>query len=293
MPLPAFIPGLVAAGTTAAKADLLRRTTGFVTGLFGGGNGGPNIARSLSKQVGFTVLQSDAARVRADLARGIDPSTGVQTNPGLSTRTTGVGAAFSNLLTGVVGRALPQVGISLSPREVEDIINRPATGVPPPIRLPNPVNLPTVSRKVLQTPALPRSIPRRQMIPPGGGNVSLIPSAGMASVGAIARMGGRGLMRTSTGRISRIMLPSGQSFSRKNAASLIRRVGFEAAAVALGITIVEAAELLLADSQTRRRGKGITAAQLRNAKSTTCRVRTAARVLGIKSTAAPRRRTCR
>lgn len=125
--------------------------------------------------------------------------------------------------------------------------------------------------------------------------MSLLPAAGMAGIGAIARMGGgRGLIRTTTGRISRIMLPSGQVFSRKNAAALIRRVGFEAAAIALGITVIEAAELLLTDSQTRRRGKGITAAQLRNAKSTTCRVRNAARTLGIRSTAAPRRRkTCR
>jgi len=284
-----FLPGVITAGKVALQTEVARQASGFIGKIFGG-NGGPNIARSLSKQVGFTVLQSDAARVRADLARGVDPRTGIQTNPGLSTRTTGIGATFSNLLTGVVGRALPKVGLSLTDREIDDIINRPATGSPPPIALPPPVALPTPSPDVLRTPALPR----RQPIPPGGGRVSLIPSAGASAIGPIARMAGRGLIRTKTGRISRIMLPSGQVFSRKNAASLIRRVGFEAAAIALGITIVEAAELLLADSQTRRRGKGITAAQLRNAKSTTCRVRTAARVLGIKSTAAPRRKpSCR
>lgn len=294
-----FLPGVIAAGKLALQAEATRQATGFVSKIFGG-NGGPNIARSLSKQVGFTVLQSDAARVRDALSRGIDPRTGIPTNPGVQTRTTGIGATFANILTGVTASLLPKVGFSLTNREIDDIINRPATGTPPPLTLPNPVNLPTVSGKVLRTPALPRTTPamdfprRVPVSPPGGGKVSLIPSAGMSSVGALARMGGRGLMRTSTGRISRIMLPSGQSFSRKNAASLIRRVGFEAAAVALGITIVEAAELLLADSQTRRRGKGITAAALRNAKATTCRVRTAARVLGIKSTAAPRRKpSCR
>jgi len=264
--------------------------------IFGGGNGGPNIARSLSKQVGFTVLQDDAAAVRARLAAGLDPRTGIRAAPGITEKTTGIGELFRRVTQTAISQTIKRVAPSLpgisriTDQDIQAIINRPATGAPPPIALPPPVSLPSISRAVLSTPALPR----RQMIPPGGGNVSLIPAAGMASVGALARMGGRGLIRTTTGRISRIMLPSGQVFSRKNAASLIRRVGFEAAAVALGITVFEAAELLLADSQTRRRGKGITAAQLRNAKSTTCRVRNAARVLGIKSTTAPRRKpSCR
>jgi len=292
-PVPTGEPVSTAIGTALATA-----ASTFLPKLFGG-NGGPNIAKSLSKQVGFTVQQSDAAAVRARLASGLDPRTGVATQPGLTQRLGGVGNIFRNFVTGAAGAAISRLPTILQPTasvaagltsaEIDKIINRPASGTPPPLTLPNPVNLPTVSRKVLSTPA----IPRRQMVPPGGGRVSLLPAAGMASVGAIARMGGRGLIRTTTGRISRIMLPSGQTFSRKNAASLIRRVGFEAAAVALGISVVEAAELLLADSQTRRRGKGITAAALRNAKATTCRVRTAARVLGIKSTAAPRRRTCR
>lgn len=277
-----------AAATAAAK---------FLPGFFKGGNGGPNIARSLSKQVGFTVLQSDAATVRARLASGLDPRTGqaVSDRVALSrppqVNAKGIfgqiiGAGLSTLKSGFTGK---QVG-SFDP-VIDAIINRPATGAPPPIVLPNPVKLPTISPKIFKTPALPR---RQPVTPPGGGNVSLIPAAGgMAGIGAIARMGGRGLMRTTTGRISKIMLPSGQVFSRKNAASLIRRVGFEAAAVALGITAIEAAEILLADSQTRRRGKGITAAQVRNARSTTRRVACLARDLGIKAAPVRRRKTCR
>lgn len=297
---------LIATGEpfSTGVASAIATAIPFAKKLFGGGNGGPNIARSLSKQVGFTVLQSDAAAVRARLAAGLDPRSGapVSNRVGLSTPFLG-GGGLSGFVSGLLKSVAPPVlqpaipfvakRVSEGLPSIESIINRPAVGVPPPIALPPPVSLPSIGQDILRTVALPR---RQPVSPPGGGNVSLIPAAGgLAGIGSIARMGGRGLLRTSTGRISRIMLPSGQTFSRKNAASLIRRVGFEAAALALGITAIEAAELLLTDSQTRRRGKGITAAQLRNAKSTTCRVRSAARVLGIKSTAAPRRRkpTCR
>lgn len=298
VPVPTGEP--VSTGIATAIATGLSIFGPKLSGLFGGG---PNIAKSLSKQVGFEVRQSDAASVRARLAAGLDPRTGIPTTNRVALAKPPTFNVRS-LVGGLISRIGESTGFSVPAPvsafvakrvseglpSIESIINRPATGRAPPISLPPLVNLPAASRAVLRTPALPR----RQMIPPGGGsNVSLL-SASMASVGAVARLGGRGLMRTTTGRISRIVLPSGQTFSRKNAASLIRRVGFEAAAVALGITLIEAAELLLADSQTRRRGKGITAAQLRNAKSTTCRVRSAARVLGIKSLAAPRRKaTCR
>lgn len=113
--------------------------------------------------------------------------------------------------------------------------------------------------------------------------------------GALARTvgGGRGIVRTTTGRISSIVMPSGQRFSRKNAASLIRRVGFEAAALALGIGAIEAAEILLADNQAakRRRSRGVSGADMRCATRTMRRVKSLACQLGIKSTA-PRRRTC-
>jgi len=106
-------------------------------------------------------------------------------------------------------------------------------------------------------------------------------------------MGGRGLIRTTTGRVSGIVLASGQRFSRKEAAALIRRVGFEAAAIALGIGVIEAAEILLADSKSRRRGRGITAAQVRNARRTTCMVSRLARDLGVKAAPVRRKTTCR
>lgn len=122
--------------------------------------------------------------------------------------------------------------------------------------------------------------------------MSLIGAAGMSSLPAIARRG-VGIVRTATGRIGRIFLPSGASVSKRDAASLIRRVGFEAAAVALGITAFEAAELLLQESARKRRGRGITAAQVRNARRTTCMVARLARDLGVKAAPVRRRKTCR
>ena len=100
-----------------------------------------------------------------------------------------------------------------------------------------------------------------------------------------------GIIRTVTGRISSIVLPSGQKYSAKKAAQLIRQVGLQAAAAALGIGIVEVAELLLTTQRTRRR-RGITYAQLRNAKRVSCTISRMARDLGVKPAPA-RRGSCR
>lgn len=134
-------------------------------------------------------------------------------------------------------------------------------------------------------------------VPPGGNGMSV--QAGMiGGGGALVRAGAAvvpGLIRTATGRISSIVLPSGQKFSRKRAAQLIKRVGFQTAAAALGVGIIELAEILLADAETtarRRRGRGITAAQVRNARRTACAVSRLARDLQVKPAPA-RRRTCR
>jgi len=287
----------------ATGSALLATEAGkFIGGLFSK-NGGPNIARSLSKQVGFQVLQSDASTVRARLAAGLDPRTGrpvsnraVLATPG---STTGTKFSFTGLFKNLLASGAQQI-VAAAPAPVRAIA-APAVSqlLPGEVGIRRgglPPGFPTPSIETLKTPALPprQALPARQMVPPGGGKVSLMPAAGMAGIGAIARMGARGLVRTSTGRISRIVLPSGQSFSRKQAASLIRRVGFEAAAIALGIGVVEAAELLLTDSKSRSRGRGISAAQVRNARRTTCAVARLARDLGIKAAPVRRRKTsCR
>lgn len=275
-----------------------KRQTGKLLSKILGGNGGPNIARSLSAQVGCTILQKDASAARAQLSRGINPCTGSRTG-----RATG-GRVPTFDIKGFFG-GLFQRGVSdviqgknplqqrLTGTEIESIINRPAVGVaPPPGRGPTPQQLgfPTISRKALSAPAMPS----RRMVPPTppGGRMSIIAAAGMSGLPAVVR-GGAGLARTATGRIGRIFLPSGASVSKRDAASLIRRVGFDAAAVALGITVVEAAELFLQESSRRRRGRGITAAQVRNARRTTCMVARLARDLGVKAAPVRRRKTCR
>ena len=100
-----------------------------------------------------------------------------------------------------------------------------------------------------------------------------------------------GIWRTVTGRIGGVTLPSGQRYTTKRAAQLIRSVGLQAAAAALGIGIVEVAEVLL-QSQKPRRRRGISYAQLRNAKRVACTVSRMARDLGVKP-ATRSRGTCR
>ena len=137
-------------------------------------------------------------------------------------------------------------------------------------------------------------------VPPGGAPpVSMQLGVGgiAAGAGQLIRRGvgaitGPGILRTTTGRISSIVLPTGQRFTRKRAAEFIRRFGPEVAAAALGITIVEAAEILLTQAKTRRR-RGITAAQVRNARRTACMVSRLARDLGVKPAPVRRRSTCR
>lgn len=299
MPLPALLAPLVATGTVLAKDQLLKQTTNFVSNLFGGGgNDGPNIARSLSKQVGFQVLQSDAALVRARLARGVDPRTGGPgkgpiAKPGSTAR---AGSLFSGITRTVAAVGLAKAGFD---------VNRPATGMPPPIRGgPTPADLgfPVPSPAVIRAPAQPRLPPPPALGGPasgggGGGGMSLLPtvSGGFSLGSQLPRLigGAGGAIRTQTGRIGRIILPSGARVSKRDAANLIRRLGFEAAAVALGITALEAAEIFLQESSRKRRGRGITAAQVRNARRTTCMVRNLARDLGVRAAPVRRKRTCR
>lgn len=132
---------------------------------------------------------------------------------------------------------------------------------------------------------------------PGFGSVPATGGAGSgggSAIGPLARMAGAGgLRRTATGRVSSIVLASGQTFSRAKAAALIRRVGFEVATVALGISLLEAAEILLTQSRAGRRRRGISGAQIANAKRTMCTISRMARDLGIKPAPVRRKTACR
>jgi len=291
--------------TTTTIATLGSKLLGNIFG----GSDGPNIARNLSKQVGFTVLQRDADEVRRRISRGLDPRTGQPVNkiamaPPPAPRPPTVRQPTPVMdtpkpgfdLKGEFQRALAQFTTGLTKQVEQKLapLDRPLD----PVIFPNAT--PQTTERMRQVIRAPASPPPR--LPPptsriGSPKMSAL-SLSMSGLPAIAGrigagMAGRGIARTATGRISSIVLASGQRFSRKSAAALIRKVGLEAAAVALGIGVVEAAEILLADSQAqarRRRGRGITAAQLRNAKRVNCTVKRMAADLGCGVRATPTRR---
>lgn len=104
-----------------------------------------------------------------------------------------------------------------------------------------------------------------------------LPSLGQVGAAALGLVGGAvragvGIIRSVGGRILGIMLPSGQRVTRKAAVNLAKQMGVTAAATALGVTAVELAELIVQESQTKRRGRGISQAQLRTTRSTMRRV---------------------
>lgn len=86
---------------------------------------------------------------------------------------------------------------------------------------------------------------------------------------AVAR-GAVGVLRTVAGKIRGVVLSSGRFVSSAKAAALAKRVGMEAAAVALGVSAVELAEMVLADQEkkSRRRGRGVSGADLRRTRRT-------------------------
>lgn len=286
----------------AAKSAI----TAGVTRLLGGGNGGPNIAKKVSSFFGCQIQQTDANQAWAIFRKGVNPCTG-QPDPRSPAAKAGPAPILSTptRLPAPVQRTLPTAAPTVESltrqvlgnvtQQAGQAILRQFTSKEDRARSKPQFNQATGQ---FETPSLITGrVPTGREItqakatfvarPP---QMSLMTS--MSALPAIAR-GAGGLLRTSTGRISRIVLPSGQTFTRRSAANLIRRVGFEAAAVALGIGIVEAAELLLTDSQTRRRRRGITGAQLATTKRTICTLKRMAADVGIKSAPVRRRRTCR
>lgn len=229
----------------------LKAAAGFIPGgtqalsLAQGAVGGDvNIARSLSKQVGCTITQANAARARSQLRAGIDPCTGFskpsQAGPIRST---------------IPGPQIPAVFKQVPP------------GFGPGFGTAQP----QVEFAAMATPSVA---------------MSALPAIGRAVVGG-------GLVRTVSGRASSVILASGQRFSRAKAVALLRRVGLDVGAAALGITLVEAAELLLTSSRAGRRRRGITGAQLATTKRTICTLKRMVSDLGISRAPVRRRKTCR
>ena len=204
---------------------------GALGGLASSFNGGPNIAKSLSKQLGCQILQRDATQARALLAKGVN-----------------------------VCDPAPVPGIS-DPRFT---FNQPVEAT-----MAQPI-------PVFDSPA--------QVVGPGGAPVPA----------TIQAQGSAGLEFTSTGLIRNVIV-NGRRISRRNAAAFIRKAGMEVGARGLGLSLQEAAMVVLQQSQRPRRRRGITGAQITQAKRVIRTINSMSRALGCTTRRAPARRktTCR
>lgn len=135
--------------------------------------------------------------------------------------------------------------------------------------------------------------PTRDIIAVPGGGSRLPPGVrgvkAMSTLPAIMRAA-PGVIRTVTGKISRIVTPEGRSFSRKQVVSFAKRFGPEAAAAALGVTVADVLSGILDDSTTRRRRRGITPRDLQTTRRTICKVKNMHKMI---SGTPVRRRTCK
>lgn len=122
---------------------------------------------------------------------------------------------------------------------------------------------------------------------PSTASLGAAPKVGgvLGSLGSLLGVGGAvaaaaGVIRTVGGRILRFVLPSGMKVSVGGAVQLARRIGIEAAAVALGVGVADVAQAIMQhEKHAHRRGRGITAAQLRTTRRTITKVENAHRQL--------------
>lgn len=101
-----------------------------------------------------------------------------------------------------------------------------------------------------------------------------------AAMGYRWLIGARGIARNAMGKIVGVM--RGESlFRNKRVIALAKQIGIQGAAVALGITIAEVAEMFVAESGKRRRVRGITGRDIRCTRRTLGKIRSVQRMIGI------------
>lgn len=122
---------------------------------------------------------------------------------------------------------------------------------------------------VFSTPAAPAPV----VVGPGGTSM-------------VARAGGGALEFTATGLIRNVIV-NGRRISRKNAAAFIRKAGMDVGAQGLGLSLQQAAMVVLQQSSRPRRRKGISGAQITQAKRVINTINSMAKQLGCST---PRRR---
>lgn len=219
---------------------------------------GENIANKLSKQVGCTIPQRNADQARALLAKGINPCTMQTTGPIAPVPTT-------YPVSGTVGRVLSRLPLpGIAPGQpTGGLVYNQQTGEWQ--AAPTPGYEGNVPLEILKTPVPGKTVEF--------GAMSMIaPTAGMASVTAVANLAGRALF---TAAVKRKIL------------RVVRAVGIQTAATILGLGIADVAQVVA--NPPRRRRKGITGAQLANAKRVNRAVMSMANELSCSCAKTPRR----
>jgi hypothetical protein len=94
-------------------------------------------------------------------------------------------------------------------------------------------------------------------------------SRGLTSAGGAVA----GIVRTAAGKMRGVFTSAGRFVSSRKAVELAKKVGIDTAAVALGIGTVELAQMLLDDAGSKhKRGRGVTAAQMRTTRRTMTKI---------------------
>lgn len=130
-------------------------------------------------------------------------------------------------------------------------------------------------------------------MPGSGGDGGMVPTAagGVVTRGAIAigrwLIGARGIARNATGKIVGVMRGT-SLFRNKRVIALAKQIGIEGAAVALGITVAEVAEMFVAETGKRRRARGISGRDIRCTRRTLGKIRSVQRMIGLARPAARR-----
>lgn len=259
----------IAKGVLGGVADFIPGGRFLSAGLaLTGSPGGINIANKLSKQVGCTIAQSDANQARALLAKGINPCTGTSTRDiGIPDQTFSVPTQTTPVVktSGPIGQSPPIAPIFNVNLSAPFDREAAGFGLPP--------GFPTPSLNVLKAPALPRG----QAMSAFGA----IPSTGMAAIGQIAGLAGRVAISAA---------------NKRKILRVVKAVGIQTAATVLGLELATVAQVVA--NPPRRRRKGITGAQLANAKrvnrAVLCMANDLKSSCGAPARRAPRRKTtCR
>jgi len=131
---------------------------------------------------------------------------------------------------------------------------------------------------------------------PGGGMMETAGVPKVPSTGGFMQpmlrwlIGPRGIARNAMGKMMGVMRGV-TLFRNKRIVALARQIGIEAAAVALGITIVEVSEAFITETGKRRRARGISGRDIRVTRRTINKIRGVERDLAASGICRPRARS--